>query len=538
MALWIRGMPFSISAGVGFIALFGVAVLNGIVLIAEFNKLKHQGLHDIKFIIMEGTQIRLRPVLMTASVASLGFLPMALSQGPGAEVQRPLATVVIGGLISATFLTLVVLPVLYKWLEREKKRPQKNKLIPGTALLVLLLSTTSLKAQRSVTLDEMLLMASDKNVSLQTVKKETEYWKQLQGGVFDPAKTQLGAEYGNINSSNNDTRFFVSQTFGMPAVYKRNRELYQAHAETQQQMVNWKTAELQREVKLVFYHLAELEERKKILLRLDSVYSRFQQSADLRLKTGESNLLEKTMADAYLEQLKLQQQQLNADIIILQHRLQWLLNTEEILKPLYNSFKKEMSSSFLLDTSALQMHPLVQYNLLREKTSLAQTAADKSRISPDVSVGYSNLSLIGYQSPDGVTQKYYSGSDRFHIFSLSVGIPLFNKAAKARVKASEVNEELSKLNTQISIQQLLKSRQQLMEEFLKQQRNVLYYERTGLQQAELIIKNAKLAFDQGEISYLEWTMLMNNAVTIQLNFMEAVKQYNQTLIEIEYLTTK
>jgi cobalt-zinc-cadmium resistance protein CzcA len=487
---------------------------------------------------MEGTQIRLRPVLMTASVASLGFLPMALSQGPGAEVQRPLATVVIGGLISATFLTLVVLPVLYKWLEREKKRPQKNKLIPGTALLVLLLSTTSLKAQRSVTLDEMLLMASDKNVSLQTVKKETEYWKQLQGGVFDPAKTQLGAEYGNINSSNNDTRFFVSQTFGMPAVYKRNRELYQAHAETQQQMVNWKTAELQREVKLVFYHLAELEERKKILLRLDSVYSRFQQSADLRLKTGESNLLEKTMADAYLEQLKLQQQQLNADIIILQHRLQWLLNTEEILKPLYNSFKKEMSSSFLLDTSALQMHPLVQYNLLREKTSLAQTAADKSRISPDVSVGYSNLSLIGYQSPDGVTQKYYSGSDRFHIFSLSVGIPLFNKAAKARVKASEVNEELSKLNTQISIQQLLKSRQQLMEEFLKQQRNVLYYERTGLQQAELIIKNAKLAFDQGEISYLEWTMLMNNAVTIQLNFMEAVKQYNQTLIEIEYLTTK
>ena len=99
LALWILGMPFSISAGVGFIALFGVAVLNGIVLITEFNRLKNQGMHDLKFIIMEGTKVRLRPVLMTASVASLGFLPMALSHGAGAEVQRPLATVVIGGLI-------------------------------------------------------------------------------------------------------------------------------------------------------------------------------------------------------------------------------------------------------------------------------------------------------------------------------------------------------------------------------------------------------------------------------------------------------
>jgi len=112
IALIVRDMPFSISAGIGFIALFGVAVLNGIVLITEFNRLKREGMTDIKEIIMEGTKLRLRPVLMTASVASLGFLPMALSQGSGAEVQRPLATVVIGGLITATILTLIVLPVL------------------------------------------------------------------------------------------------------------------------------------------------------------------------------------------------------------------------------------------------------------------------------------------------------------------------------------------------------------------------------------------------------------------------------------------
>jgi cobalt-zinc-cadmium resistance protein CzcA len=118
IALWVRGMPFSISAGVGFIALFGVAVLNGIVLIAEFNDLKKQGLRDVFDIVLRGTQVRLRPVLMTALVASLGFLPMALSGSSGAEVQRPLATVVIGGLISATLLTLIVLPVLYTFFEK------------------------------------------------------------------------------------------------------------------------------------------------------------------------------------------------------------------------------------------------------------------------------------------------------------------------------------------------------------------------------------------------------------------------------------
>jgi cobalt-zinc-cadmium resistance protein CzcA len=111
-------MPFSISAGVGFIALFGVAVLNGIVLIAEFNRLKYSGISDVVEIVKLGTNIRLRPVIMTAAVASLGFLPMALSHGSGAEVQKPLATVVIGGLISATLLTLVVLPCLYIYFER------------------------------------------------------------------------------------------------------------------------------------------------------------------------------------------------------------------------------------------------------------------------------------------------------------------------------------------------------------------------------------------------------------------------------------
>lgn len=117
-ALMLRGLPFSISAGVGFIALFGVAVLNGIVLIGEFNRLKQSGLQDLNSVVLNGTATRLRPVLMTAFVASLGFLPMALATSAGAEVQRPLATVVIGGLITSTLLTLLVLPCLYIYFEK------------------------------------------------------------------------------------------------------------------------------------------------------------------------------------------------------------------------------------------------------------------------------------------------------------------------------------------------------------------------------------------------------------------------------------
>jgi cobalt-zinc-cadmium resistance protein CzcA len=121
LALALRGMPFSISAGVGFIALFGVAVLNGVVMVSYINHLREEG-RSVADAVREGAEIRLRPVLMTALVASLGFIPMALATSAGAEVQRPLATVVIGGLITSTLLTLLILPMLYGWFVRDEER--------------------------------------------------------------------------------------------------------------------------------------------------------------------------------------------------------------------------------------------------------------------------------------------------------------------------------------------------------------------------------------------------------------------------------
>lgn len=146
LALLLRGMPFSISAGIGFIALFGVAVLNGIVLIAEFNRLKAEGETDLESIVLKGTAVRLRPVLMTAAVASLGFLPMALATSAGAEVQKPLATVVIGGLVSSTALTLIVLPCLYIYFERIGKTP---KAVVMTIAFLLMLGGNAVAQDKS-----------------------------------------------------------------------------------------------------------------------------------------------------------------------------------------------------------------------------------------------------------------------------------------------------------------------------------------------------------------------------------------------------
>lgn len=534
LALWIRGMPFSISAGVGFIALFGVAVLNGIVLITEFNRIKRSGTDNIQRIIMEGTRIRLRPVLMTASVASLGFLPMALSQRAGAEVQRPLATVVIGGLITATLLTLVVLPVLYQWFE--KRSNKKTGMRPPAIILLFMTFLGTVNGQEKVSLSEMLEMGSRQNLGLQSVKKEAAVWQQLQSRVFDPGKTQVGGEYGGINGIYNDTRFFISQGFNLPVVYRRQQQLYKNEHMAQEGLLEWRQLELNREIRLTFYALVNAIERKKLLMDLDTIYSGFQQSADLRLQTGESNVLEKTTADLQLQQLKLQQKQLESDMLILQQQLQRLLHTDRLLLPGYSSLKKE--SAVLPDTSFAALHPQTQYNRLQEAIASAQTGMAKAKISPDFSIGYNNQSVIGYQSRDGINQEFYGSGNRFHVAQLTVGVPLFNGAAKAKIRAGKAREEVARINTEATEEFIKNSMRQWFETYQKALNNLAYYESTGLQQADLIIRSAGLSMENGDISYIEWTTLMNNAITIRINYLDAVAQYNQTLIELEYLTGK
>ena len=232
-ALWIRGMNFSISAGVGFIALFGVAVLNGIVLIAEFNRLEKEGITDIKERVLKGLHTRLRPVIMTAAVASLGFLPMALSTSAGAEVQKPLATVVIGGLITATLLTLIILPIFYIVFSSGKIKLLNSKMTPNRLLVALLLfsgssfaSIVSGQQNDYLNLDDAIRTALDNNLQIKSSALVSGCSsKALKGASWDIGKTNLDFEYGQMNSIIKDNSVSVSQSVSFPTVYLNQKKL-------------------------------------------------------------------------------------------------------------------------------------------------------------------------------------------------------------------------------------------------------------------------------------------------------------------------
>ena len=231
MLLYIRDLPFSISAGVGFIALFGIAVLNGIVLIEEFKELKAQGVSNINKRILMGTKNRLRPVLLTAAAAALGFLPMAISTSAGAEVQRPLATVVVGGLITATVLTLVVLPILYAMFDRKGHHPKKKIKVNLKALSIMLLLFLPFfgKAQQNpINAEQTVKIAIENNKGLQASVKRINQSEQMVGSAFNLDKTQVYYGYDQNNIAENGLPlkvFGLSQSLQFPTIYGAQRKV-------------------------------------------------------------------------------------------------------------------------------------------------------------------------------------------------------------------------------------------------------------------------------------------------------------------------
>jgi cobalt-zinc-cadmium resistance protein CzcA len=230
VALWLRGMPFSVSAGIGFIALFGVAVLNGIVLLSYFKQLAQEGL-GVEERLKKGLELRFRPVIMTAAVASLGFLPMALSHSPGAEVQRPLATVVIGGLITATFLTLVVIPVVYSIVMGRREKMLKAKGL-GMIVLFILLSFTSFSSGlrtpslrtlslRTLSLRTCLAQASTRNALLATGIADIKTAEAFINSGKELPKSTVDAQYGKTQtSSSQDYTLMASQSIPWPTLLR------------------------------------------------------------------------------------------------------------------------------------------------------------------------------------------------------------------------------------------------------------------------------------------------------------------------------
>ena len=533
-ALALRGMPFSISAGVGFIALFGVAVLNGIVLIAEFNRLKSEGWHDLKKIVLMGTKIRLRPVLMTGFVASLGFLPMAISNGAGAEVQRPLATVVIGGLLIATFLTLFVLPVLYIIFETGiSLKPTKKISVKALTLLVIVLGLVQTStAQNSIHLKAAIDSAVKNNLSVKNERLQAEYKKKLAASKGDIPQANITSEYGQINSNYKDTKFGIAQSISFPKVYAKQTALQMSNYKSSVLNIAVKETELKKEVSEVFYYLIYLKQKEIILIQNDSVFGSFLEKANIRFTTGESNILEKITAETQRGQIAIQLKQIQNEIDLMLLRFQLLLNTSQLFVPLSGDSKITLAAA--LDSSEVRRHPSLLVLQQQKNSSVLNTQLEKSRLLPNLSLGYSNMSIQGMGS-DNVL---YPKSSRFSSVQFGVGVPLFFGSQKALINSSKTLELIADNNYKYGLQTIGTDYQKALKNFKAQTQTVDYFETVALKNAETIIKTANQQFANGDINYLEWTMLVNNATTIKSEYCDALKQLNYSVIELHYLMNK
>ena len=536
-ALLLRGMPFSISAGVGFIALFGVAVLNGIVLIGYFNQLKDEGMDNIYDRVLTGTKTRLRPVLMTASVASLGFLPMALSASAGAEVQRPLATVVIGGLITATFLTLFVLPCLYLLFNRKetvKVNVPKALLVFIFAGISLLLQTTQSQAQSNppLTLDSAIAKALRNNLQVRSAGLTVEQSRALQKSGTDIPKTELMLTQDPTSGGNMDNAIGITQNVAWPGLYKNQRKLLNQQTLLAERTGNITRAEITRNVRNAYYAYLLNRETLRVLNYQDSIYLGFVKKAEIRMKTGETSGLELFSARNKYQEVWALKIGVQADLKSNELALKQLLNTNEPIMIAEN----QLPLPIMLPADTLNINHNTQVNaeLQNIEVANARVAVEKSKGMPDLTIGYNQQLVISGFNPAGINRGYFPGT-RIAGIQLGVALPIFNGANRSRVKAEKLSGQIAQTNYQNVQSQVRLQYEQEMQQYQKLRQSVDYYTSGGLKQADEQLRIAQVSFKLGEIGYIEYIQNLSAAVQIKLAYIETVSRLNQSAIQLQFL---
>ncbi|MGV7107279.1 CusA/CzcA family heavy metal efflux RND transporter [Flavobacterium sp. U410] len=533
-ALLLRGMPFSISAGIGFIALFGVAVLNGIVLIGTFNQLEKEGVTDILQRVLQGTKERLRPVLMTATVASLGFLPMALSTGAGAEVQKPLATVVIGGLITATFLTLFVLPLLYIIFNSKINFKKKRRMKPAITIIVLLFSVFSFNAnaqtKRSIDINEAINIALQNNGDIKAKDFELKSKQSLKRTSWELPKLDFNAQLGQYNSVKHDQSFQVSQTIPFPTLFGAKRQLIKEEIKSKELQQEMTVLELKNQVRTYFYQIHYLQNNKKQLSHLDSLYNDFIRIATLRYETGDTKKVEISTAQAKQGEINLLLKQNEVYLQNAHQSLQALMSTQEPFEVVAEKDFQPLPLSTLLDSAAVKNHPAVKAMYQQVIIAEKNKKVEKAQGLPDFTIGYTNQSLIGFQTING-QEKFFDSGNRFSYVNVGIAIPLFT-ATHAKVKS--LNYQKQAFESNAKQQQILLGTQfqNAIQQYNQNVAEFEYYQQQALPNANDIISAAQLGYRTGDISYVEYLYALQTATDIQLNYLKSIQQVNQSVIDI------
>ena len=536
LALWLRGMDFSISAGVGFIALFGIAVLNGIVLISEFNRLEQKGMTNIIQRVLCGIRTRIRPVMITATAASLGFFPMAISTSAGAEVQKPLATVVIGGLISATLLTLIVLPIFYIFFSSFSFRNILRR-IPKSSSPVLIATiifsaySVSGIAQTRISLDEALRIASEKNLTIRSADYDIKMRKVITGTSFDIPKTELSGEYGKINSYSKDNSFSISQSFSMPSVYSNQRKLAKANVKSSKFNRIVVMSNITTSIKRIYNQMVYLNEKLRLLRYQDTLYTRFTSMAEIRYKAGETKKLEYMAACSQQSDIRNRIVQTCKDIDICSSRMQTLINSSEKIYPSIERLEPIVYNSTTVDNAASK-NPNVALAMQQIENAGIEYKLESSRMLPDFKIGFSSQTIRGTQDVGGITRTFGTG-DRFNSIQFGVSVPLFFSSSKSKIKAAEIKTIIAKNDAEIYAQNIKNEYQTLLYEYEKQQNAISYYHDQAVPEADMIISQSEYSYKHGEIAYPEYIVNVTKAFDIKQNYIDTVNDYNQTVISLE-----
>ena len=537
-SLWLRDMPFSISAGVGFIVLFGVAVLNGLVLISGWNELKEEGMSDLNERIRLGARRRIRPILLTALTDVLGFLPMAVSTSAGAEVQQPLATVVIGGMITATLLTLFILPILYRWVENRSAKVAAPKAL--TVLLFVgglsLFSSNELRAQdvnckTITTLEEAVTMGLSNNGNVQVAKTNVELQEQGKKAAFDPGKTNVGVQYGQYNSFENDFAFNLNQQFDFPTVYTNQHKLAKEKTEGSQMQLAVTENSLKRDIRQSWYQLSWLREKEKLLLYQDTIYGRFLHAATIRYEVEATSYLEKAAAETRVMEIQNALKIMASDIAIQEKQLRILLNDTTGIRFMPEALAERTVAS-VQGSAQLVNNPLLAYAKQQIDIASAEKSVQSSKMLPSFSVGYFNQSLIGSPTANG---DIAGTSTRFSGVQAGITIPLFYGSYKANIKSAKLKEQMAETNANYYSTVLQGQYEQQLQEVLKYQGSLSYYRDKAVPQANLIIGNAQKSFENGAIDYVECFQNLNQGLELKFNYLNTLNGYNQAIINLEYL---
>ncbi len=520
-ALWLRGMPFSISAGIGFIALFGVAVLNGIVLLGTFRQLEQEGLKHTIHRVFVGTSTRLRPVLMTATVASLGFLPMAISTGAGAEVQKPLATVVIGGLISATLLTLIVLPLLYiSFNKKISMKPLKHKI---TTLLLLLFSfgiITQSQAQTQRVSLEALLANSSQNLQFQMLQNQQTKNEWEGKAVQWLPKTGLFVENEDFAPSNRmgEWKVGLSQEIPWPGVWKAQQNYLQQEAQYWKANQELLASELKKDISQQYYELWYLQSQWNLFLVLEKSYQALDEAARLKVRTGDRPGIDSIISNVKWKEISSMKMQTEKEMELAQIKLAQLLNTETLFLPLDIPLEKIP----LHINTENENHPALKVQ--QEKINMAgqQIEIAEQEMLPDFSIRVFSQKYLGIEDP-------LSG------FSLSVNYPLFGRAQfKNKKKALLTSISLEEQQLQFKKQEMNLAQNSALKQIEKSASKLEFYETIGLKQAKDIFDAAMLSYNVGEISLAETNQYLIEAIQIQKDYLNALNEYNQSVLLYQY----